>query len=233
MTSHTGAFGPGGWVPAPGTGDGTEPAWTKELLGSAGSGDSFALLRLPAGGASRLAGSAEDRILVLDGALSFPEADGEEPRLRRKGAYAALPPAGGADVTSAEGALALVLSGSRLGAPAEDVFGPRGWQSTGPGQWSRLLLDVVPDENFDERVLGLSHFEPGSFAPRHPHRTAHRFLFLDGEADDEWVLPDGSRHTARRAAGDFVDYPFPVEHQTFSRTGCTLLFVHEALPTGA
>lgn len=43
------------------------------------------------------------------------------------------------------------------------------------------------------------------------------------------------REPAHRApaAGDFVDYPFPVEHQTFSRTGCTLLFVHEALPTGA
>jgi hypothetical protein len=232
MASHTSVFGPGNWVAAPGTGDGPERAWTKELLNS-GEGDAFSLLRLAAGGTSRPAGSADDRILVLDGALSFADGDGPGGRTLHKGAYAALPATGGTTVTSAGGALALVLSGRRLGPPAEDVFGPQGWQRTGPGQWSRLLLDVVLDESFDERVVGLAHFEAGSFAPRHPHRTAHRFLFLDGEADDEWVLPDGSRHTARRAAGDFVDYPFPIEHQTFSRTGCTILFLHEPLPAGA
>ncbi|MEU7168291.1 hypothetical protein AB0A70_27215, partial [Streptomyces morookaense] len=93
-------------------------------------------------------------------------------------------------------------------------------------QTYRLLLDVA----FDERVVGLSYFGPGSSSPRHPHRTAHRCLFLDGEADDELVFPDGSRHTAHRAKGDFVDYPHPVEHQTFSRTGSTIVFLHEPIP---
>ena len=65
--------------------------------------------------------------------------------------------------------------------------------------------------------------EPGSAAPRH----AHRFLFLDGEADDELVFPAAPRRTARRVRGDFVDYPYPIEHQTFGRTGCTILFLHE------
>ncbi|MBX7553245.1 hypothetical protein ABZX95_21915 [Streptomyces sp. NPDC004232] len=108
--------------------------------------------------------------------------------------------------------------------------GSVGGQQSGPGQWFRLLLDVAFDEHFGEQVVGLSCFEPGSFSPRHPHRTAHRFLFLDGEADDELVFPDGARHTAHRAKGDFFDYPHPVEHQTFSGTGCTILFVHERLP---
>ena len=98
---------------------------------------------------------------------------------------------------------ALVLTGERLGSPAVDVLSPQGWQESGPGQWFRLLLDV----SFDEWLVGISHFEPGSAAPRHTHRTAHRFLFLDGEADDEIVFPDGTRHTAHRRRGDFVDYP--------------------------
>ncbi len=45
------------------------------------------------------------------------------------------------------------------------------------------------------------------------------------------MFPDGARHTVHRAKGDFVDYPRPVEHQTFSRTGRTILFLHEPLPT--
>ncbi|MFF4407897.1 hypothetical protein ACFY2W_27365 [Streptomyces sp. NPDC001262] len=207
-------------------------AWTKELLHSP-QGDSFSLLRLAAGGECALAGSADDRILVLDGRLSITADGTGHATDHRRGAYAALP--GGRDpvVSSTDGALALVLAGKRLGAPADDVFGPEGWQQSGPGQWYRLLLGVTFDEDFDERVVGLSLFEPGSFSPRHPHRTAHRFLFLDGEADDELVFPDGTRHTAHRAKGDFTDYPHPVEHQTFSRTGCTILFLHEPLPAEA
>jgi anti-sigma factor ChrR (cupin superfamily) len=128
--------------------------------------------------------------------------------------------------------LALVLTGERLGAPAVDVFSPERWHESGPGQWFRLLPDVAFDENFDERLVGLSYFEPGSMAPRHPHRTAHRFLFVDCEADDEVLFPDGTRQTAHRRRGDFVDYPHPIEHQTFSRTGCTILFVHEPVSAG-
>ncbi|MCQ4045082.1 cupin domain-containing protein [Streptantibioticus rubrisoli] len=203
--------------------------WTKELLNSA-QGDSFSLLRLAAGGECALTGSAEDRILVLDGRLSIAADGTGRAADHRSGAYAALP--GDRNVvSSADGALALVLTGRRLGAPADDVFSPQGWQESGPGQWFRLLLDVTFDENFDERVVGLSYFEPGSSSPRHPHHTAHRFLFLDGEADDELVFPDGTRRTAHRSKGDFVDYPHPIEHQTFSGTGCTILFLHEPIPT--
>ncbi|MFI9719795.1 hypothetical protein ACIHFE_09090 [Streptomyces sp. NPDC052396] len=202
--------------------------WRKELLNSSSQGDSFSLLRLAAGGEGTIAGAADDRILVLDGRLSIAAADAGVVADHRTGAYAALP--GDALVSSTDGALALLLTGKRLGSPADDVFSPQGWQQSGPGQWFRLLLDVAFDEDFDERVVGLSYFEPGSASPRHPHRTAHRFLFLDGEADDELVFPDGTRHTAHRAKGDFIDYPHPVEHQTFSRTGCTILFLHEPIP---
>ncbi|MFI5780696.1 hypothetical protein [Nocardia sp. NPDC051570] len=128
-------------------------------------------------------------------------------------------------VRSAGGGLALLLSGARLGAPQDSVFSPDIWAESSPGQWFRLLLEVTFDETFDERIVGLSYFDPGSFSPRH----AHRFLFLDGEADDEMVFPDGARHTAHRVRGDFVDYPYPLEHQSFSRAGCLILFAHEPI----
>ncbi|WP_433174871.1 cupin domain-containing protein [Actinoallomurus sp. CA-150999] len=229
MPSHTSSFSPARWVAALRSDGARVPGiWTKVLLNSA-QGDSFSLLRLAAGSECTIGGSADDRILVLDGRLSTAAA-GTGPRTdHRCGAYAAMPGNGDAVVSSADGALALVLTGKRLGAPADDVFSPEGWQESGPGQWFRLLLDVAFDEEFDERVVGLSYFEPGASSPRHPHRTAHRFLFLDGEADDELVFPDGHRHTAHRAKGDFVDYPHPIEHQTFSRTGCTILFLHEPI----
>ncbi|MGW1195760.1 cupin domain-containing protein [Streptomyces sp. NPDC002536] len=233
MPSHLSTFSPVKWVAATLSDGGRVPGvWTKELLNSA-QGDSFSLLRLAAGGEFTRTGHEDERILVLDGQLSVAAGTTGPATEHRTGAYAALPGDGHAVVSSTDGALALVLSGKRLGTPADDVFSPEGWLESSPGQWFRLLLDVAFDETFDERVVGLSHFEPGSSSPRHPHRTAHRFLFLDGEADDELVFPDGTRHTAHRAKGDFVDYPYPVEHQTFSRTGCTILFLHEPLPGAA
>ncbi|WP_159031796.1 hypothetical protein [Streptomyces lydicus] len=45
------------------------------------------------------------------------------------------------------------------------MFGPEGWRESGPGQWFRLLLDVAFDKPLDERVIGLSPFEPGSSSP--------------------------------------------------------------------
>lgn len=213
MTNHSATFGPARWTPA------APHAWTKELLRSGG--DSFTLLRLGRGAEFELPGTAADRILVLEGELGIGGV------VHRAGAYRAHD-----GVLSSPGTcLALALGGERLGAPADDVFSPQGWLESGPGQWFRLLLDVTFDQDFDERMVGLSYFEPGSAAPRHPHRTAHRFLFLDGEADDELVLPDGTRQTAHRRRGDFVDYPHSVEHQTFSRTGCMILFLHEPIST--
>ncbi|GAA4532926.1 cupin domain-containing protein [Amycolatopsis samaneae] len=222
MTGHTSTFGPVRWTPAARSdGERIPGVWTKELLSSP-HGDSFSLLRFGPGAEFAVPGSPDDRILVLDGELSIGGV----------GAYRALP-GDGTLLAGSGGALALVLKGERLGAPAADVFGPDGWRESSPGVWFRLLLDVTFDENFDERVVGLSHFEPGATAPRHPHPTAHRFLFLDGEADDELVFPDGTRQTAHRVKGDFVDYPYPVEHQTFSRTGCTILFLHEPVQSDA
>jgi hypothetical protein len=227
MPDHASAFSPVRWTEANrDDGERAPGVWTKQLLNSP-QGDSFSLLRLAAGAEFSRAGSGEARLLVLEGRLSAA-ADAAGPRTEHRiGAYAILPDHGHAVVSSTDGALALVLTGVRLGAPVDDVFSPQGWREAGPGQWYRLLLDVSFGADFDERVVGLSRFEPGSSAPLHPHRTSHRFLFLDGEADDELVFPDGTRHTAHRAKGDFVDYPYPIEHQTFSRTGCTILFLHE------
>lgn len=227
MTSRNATFTPIGWAPATQGGQRVQGVWTKELLRSA-DGDSFTLLRINHGARFELSGCADDRILVLDGELVITTGnEREQARRHLGGAYCGLPVGGTAVVSSPNRCLALMLTGERLGNPADDVFGPDGWQESSPGQWFKLLLDVKFDENFDERVVGISHFEPGSAAPRHPHRTAHRFLFIEGEADDELVFPDGTRQTAHRTRGDFVDYPYPVEHQSFSRTGCTILFLHE------
>jgi hypothetical protein len=225
VSSHLASFGPAAWTPATRGGERVSGAWVKELLRSDG-GDSFTLLRLGGGAELALPGSGDDRLLVLDGELAC----GSGP-VRRAGAYCGVPTAGTGVLSSPVGCFALLLTGRRLGDPADDVFSPDGWTQSGPGQWFRLLLEVALDAGFDERVVGLSYFEPGSTAPLHPHHTAHRLLFLDGEADDELVFPDGARRTARRRRGDFVDYPYPIQHQTFSAAGCTILFVHEALPT--
>lgn len=229
MTSHNASFSPINWVPATQAGEQVPSVWTKELLRSA-DGDSFTLLQLGHGIRFELSGSADDRILVLEGELVVSTGDErEQARLHRSGAYCGLPVGGTAVVSSPDRCLALILTGERLGDPVDNVFDPDGWHESSPGQWSKLLLDVKLDENFDERVVGLAHFEPGAAAPRHPHQTAHRFLFLDGEADDELVLPDGTRQTAYRVRGDFVDYPYPIEHQSFSKAGCTILFLHEPI----
>ncbi|MGQ4514149.1 cupin domain-containing protein [Streptomyces sp. DW26H14] len=229
MTSHNATFSPIRWVPATQAGEQVQGVWTKELLRSP-DGDSFTLLRIGHGAKFELSGGADDRILVLDGELVVSAGDEqEEGTSHRSGAYCGLPAGGTAVVSTPDRCLALILNGERLGDPADDVFGPDGWHEWSPGQWSKALLEVEFDENFDERIVGLAHFEPGSVAPRHPHQTAHRFLFLDGEADDELVFPDGTRQTAHRARGDFVDYPYPIEHQSFSKTGCTILFLHEPI----
>lgn len=227
MPDHTSAFAPVRWIQATRDGRPLPGVWTKQLLTS--DGDSLALLRLGRDATHELSGTPDDRILVLDGALALAAPE-DAPQEHRTGAYRTFPATGKAILTSSTGALALLLTGTRLGDPADDVFSPEDWRPSGPGQWLRLLLPIAFDKNYDERVVGLSYFEPGSATPRHPHPTAHRFLFLDGEADDELVFPDGTRRTAHRAKGDFVDYPYPIEHQTFSRTGCTVLFLHEPLP---
>ena len=41
------------------------------------------------------------------------------------------------------------------------------------------------------------------------------------------VMPDGRREVITRRPGDFVVYPFPIEHELSTPTGCTILFVHE------
>jgi anti-sigma factor ChrR (cupin superfamily) len=105
-------------------------------------------------------------------------------------------------------ALVLRVTGSSLGDPATDTFGPEGWFAFGPGQWTRPLLPLPEDlSNFNERVVALTYIEPGVTVDRHQHPTAHRFFYLSGEADDEMAHPDGHRDNIHRQAGDFVDYP--------------------------
>jgi hypothetical protein len=101
--------------------------------------------------------------------------------------------------------------------------------ATGAGLLSMVLSDLPVDGDLAERVVGFAHIDAGSSVAPHPHATAHIFLFLEGEADDEIVFPDGRRDVALRRRGDFVVYPFPVEHHLFSRTGCSIFFVHEPL----
>jgi anti-sigma factor ChrR (cupin superfamily) len=163
---------------------------------------SFTLIELSPGASYRAGADPDGRLLILEG--------------ESRGAYTTVP-----EVVTAS---ALLIRGPRLGDPVDDVLGPEGWASSGPGQWFRLLYRPTGDE----RIVGVSRFEPGSASAWHPHPTAHRFYFLDGEADDEVLFPEGTRETAHRTRGDFVDYPYPVEHQTVSPTGCVIFFVHEA-----
>lgn len=208
----------------------TPGAWVKELLAAERpGGDAFSLLRLAPGGTATVPISDLDRVLVLAGPVEVPGSG-----RHHRGDYLAPTPAS-VDLHAPDGeAVLLRLTGPDLGDPVRDVFGPAGWFAASPGLWAKLLLPMpaAPDE-FDERLVGLSYLEPGAASDRHPHPTAHRFLFLDGEADDEVVFPDGRRDLVTRRAGDFVDYPTGVEHRTHSRTGCLILFVHEARSVGA
>ncbi|KOV67467.1 hypothetical protein [Streptomyces sp. MMG1121] len=83
----------------------------------------------PGPGPTQLSGSADDRILVLDGELALAGRDEKQPPARRTGAYRALPAQGTGVLSSPSRCLA--------------------------------LLDVSFDAGFDERVVGLSYFEPG------------------------------------------------------------------------
>lgn len=209
------AFSPVGWEPSAASG-----VWFRTLPTM--SGDRFALWR--AGPGATMSTSSDDgiHVLVLRGSL---DVTGDATLgVRRRGDWF---PASGASMRSEGGSLLLTVTGPGLGAGTHDAFGPAGWFTTGPGQWARLLVDLPVDGALGERVAGLSWMERGSASPRHPHRTRHRFLFLEGAAEDEVVHPDGRRETARRGPGDFVDYPAGVEHQSFTRDGCLILFVHD------
>jgi hypothetical protein len=126
-------------------------------------------------------------------------------------------------------ALVLLVAGPALGTDTKVLGRPGDWLRTGAGLCSVLLSDLPIKEGLAERVAGFAHIEAGSSVAPHPHATAHIFLFLEGETDDEIVFPDGRRDVALRRRGDFVVYPFPVEHSLFSRTGCSIFFVHEPL----
>ncbi len=106
-----------------------------------------------------------------------------------------------------------------------NLFAPERWAKAGSsGIWSQTISGN-PREG---RYVALAYFEPGASAGMHHHATAHMFLFLDGEADDVIVYPDGRREVCVRRKGDFVEYDYPVEHFTYSRHGCLILFEHDA-----
>lgn len=214
---------PLGWAASP-----TAGVWIKELITAAPSGgDGFVLIRLAPGAETVLEVSDLDRFLVVSGSVEFHGE--EEPVAGRSGDY--LAPAGSSVTVRAteQAAVVLRLTGPRLGGSSSDAYGPDGWFPAGPGVWAKLFVPLPADlSTFDERIAGLTWFEPGAVSDRHPHPTAHRFLFLAGHAHDEMIFPDGRRETIDRWAGDFVDYPTGIDHRTHTPGGCTLLFVHEA-----
>jgi hypothetical protein len=221
----TNVFSPAVWF------EGHEPCpeqagvWLRRLR-SESEGDGVVLCYLDRGAVHTSDSERQTNLLVLAGTVAIGDS-----RLEEAVQTDTYTPVGSQTIRAGpdEPALALLVSGPALGKETKVLGSPRDWLRTGAGLFSVLLSDFPVEDDLAERVAGFAHIEAGSSVAAHPHATAHIFLFLHGEADDEIVFPDGRREVALRRRGDFVIYPFPVEHSLFSRTGCSIFFVHEPL----
>jgi hypothetical protein len=219
----TNLFSPAIWF------EGNEPCpekagvWLRHLR-SESEGDGVVLCYLDPGAGHASNSERPTNLLVLAGTIAM--GDGPVAEMVLTGTYT---PVGSQAIRAGPDgpALALLVSGPALGTETRVLGSPRAWLRTGPGLLSVLLSDWPVEGDLAERIAGFAHIEAGSSVAPHPHATAHIFLFLEGEADDEIVFPDGRREVALRRRGDFVVYPFPVEHGLFSRSGCSIFFVHE------
>jgi hypothetical protein len=204
-----------------------DPAGTwLRALRSESSGDGVVLCYLEPGVVHRTNSERPTNLLVLRGSLTI----GNSPtsRLAHSHTYT---PLGSESMGAAQEspALAILVSGPGLGTETKSLRSPRDWIRAGPGLLSIPLCDIHPEGDLAERVVGFAHLEPGGSVPSHPHATTHIFVYLEGEADDEILFPDGRREVAQRHPGDFVTYPFPVQHRLFSRNGCSIFFLHEPI----
>jgi hypothetical protein len=201
----------------------TAGVWLRRLR-SESEGDGVVLCYLEPGAGHAHDSECPTNLLVLAGSITIE--DGAAARPVHTGTYT---PVGSQAIRAGHDgpALGLLVSGPALGSETKVLGSPRDWMGTGAGLLSMLLSDMPVEGDLAERVAGFAHIDAGSSVAPHPHATAHIFLFLEGEADDEIVFPDGRREVALRRRGDFVVYPFPVEHHLFSRTGCSIFFVHE------
>jgi redox-sensitive bicupin YhaK (pirin superfamily) len=199
--------------------------WLRNLR-SEREGDGVVLFYLEPAAAHSSDSERPTNLLVLAGSITVE--DGATAATLRAGTYA---PVGSHTLRAGQDspALGLLVSGPALGSEIKVLGNPRDWMRASPGLLSVPLCDAQLEGDLAERVAGFAHVEAGSSVGSHPHATAHIFLFLEGEADDEIVHPDGRRDVAQRRRGDFVVYPFPVEHCMFSRSGCSIFFVHEPL----
>lgn len=192
-------------------------------LRSEDDGDGVVLCRLAPGAEYEHPSARPSCVLVLEGALDIGRDAGA--RVATAGTYTPLdsPVLRAAD----DAALLLVLSGRALGRETRNLRGSSEWRPAGEGMVALPLGEKTTEAELAERTVAAVRVEPAARVPRHHHPTAHLFLYLDGDVDDKIVFPDGRHDHVVRHPGDFVVYPFPVEHELSSRTGCTIFFVHE------
>jgi hypothetical protein len=197
--------------------------WLRRLR-SESEGDGVVLCYLEPGAVHASDSERPTNLLVLAGTVAVGDSPIAEPL--HTGTYT---PVGSQAIRAGQDgpALGLLVSGPALGSETKVLGSPRDWMGTGAGLLSMLLSGMPVEGDLAERIAGFAHIDVGSSVAPHPHATAHIFLFLEGEADDEIVFPDGRREVALRRRGDFILYPFPVEHRLFSRTGCSIFFLHE------
>jgi hypothetical protein len=187
-------------------------------------GDDVVLCRIEPGAEYAHQRARPTNVLVIDGEVTIGSGAGST--AAPAGTYT---PLGGRTITGADRgpALVLVLSGPALGIETKSLADPDGWLGVAPGIQFLPLGEATTAPELAERVVAAVRLAPGGHAPRHEHATVHRFVFLEGEVDDCVIHPDGTRELTRRYRGDLVAYPFPVEHELSSPTGCEIFFVHE------
>jgi hypothetical protein len=224
----TNLYGPAVWCEGGHASVETAGVWLRRLK-SEGGGDGVVLFYLEPGGAHKSNSERPTNLLLLAGSVAIE--DGPLSRLVHSCTYA---PVGQESIRTTQDAPALgvLISGPALGNETRSFASPRYWVRLGPGLLSVPLCETQTEGELAERVVGFVHVESGGSVPSHPHATAHIFVYIDGEADDEIVFPDGHLETAQRRKGDFVVYPFPVEHRLFSPTGCSFFCFHEPLLYG-
>ncbi len=248
MANLTDVFGITGWEPVP-MAEGAR-VWRRTLRRSETDQSLNLLRFEPGARLPPHGSPVAIRLLVLEGSLEAMVAlpNGRtEGGVLHKGGFIERPPQVQRWSSSATGCTCLLVTeppgepGVTPELPRDaqldlaDVFGPGGWyptpkgdlKSTIPGVWNKPLhiesnVRTWPEMYMHRQGHSLYavYFEPGAMYPMHPHPYAQQLLILDGDMEDQIVEGERKTSTASYRRGSFADYPYPMEHASFSRGGC-------------
>ena len=160
-------FSPAIWTEHTTTNGETPGVWIR-CLRSEDDGDGVVLCHLEPGAVHEHQSERPTTLLVLDGMVDV--GDGRDAWTAPTGTYA---PLGDAAIAASDQrpAVALLLSGPRLGEESKSIGSPRHWKAVGAGMVVLPLADMVTEGEHAERTAGVMYLEPGGHVPLHTHAT--------------------------------------------------------------